>query len=190
MKKNLVKMLKSSFIIKIAFIAMLLTVFVASISCKHDRGGGNNPTPKTEEVTLTSVKVGSNLVTVKDEMDAGSTTDEEVDVEFVTKPGNATLSFAPTLKAFDEATKKGKWALNDGDNSIKITVTKDKKTKNYTLKIARNIVTPKITSITVGGHKKMEKVLWSMMILIRKLSRFLCQQILKVLSMKRKLVLM
>jgi len=154
MKKNLVGILKNSFFRRMTLVATVLALLVALSSCKHDKGGGNNPTPKIEEVTLTSVKVGSNLVTVKDVMDAGSTTDAEVDVEFVTKPSNATLSFAPTLKAFDEATKKGRWALNDGDNSIKITVTKDNKTKNYTLKIARNIVTPKITSITVGGHKK------------------------------------
>jgi len=227
MKKNLVGMLKSSFVRKMAFLLAVFVVALASNSCKHDKGGGGEPKPKVEKVTLTfekgehvkkvepnsievekgkaiklselkkkinvecdaeyeadkffygagknieikedgafkpneninvyitakkkgsapdpqpgnvalaSVKVGGNQVAVIDEMDAGAKTEAEVDVEFTTTPEDAKISFAPKLKEYDETTKKGIWALNMGENSIKITVSKDTKTKEYTLKIKR-----------------------------------------------------
>ena len=42
--KNLVKMFKSSFIRKMAFISMVCAVLLASTSCKHDKGKDSNPT--------------------------------------------------------------------------------------------------------------------------------------------------
>ena len=157
MKKNLVRVLRSPFLTKMAFIVAVLAVLMATSSCKHDKGGDKpKPEPNVKEVKLTSVKVGSNPVTVADEMDAGSTIDAEVDVEFATTPADATLSFAPALKAYDGATKKGKWAFEMGDNLLKITVKKDTTTKEYTLKITKipEETEGLITSITIGPHKK------------------------------------
>jgi len=115
---------------------------------------GSTPEPQPGNVVLASVKVGGNQVAVIDEMDAGSKTEAEVDVEFTTSPEDAKISFAPKLKEYDETKKSGIWALNMGVNSLKITVTKENKTKEYTLKITREKSAPKITSITLGPHTK------------------------------------
>jgi len=132
MKKNLIGMLKSSFIRKMSFVLAVFVLTLASSSCKHDKGKGDNP-------ILTSVKVNATSVAVKDEMNVGSTTNAEADLEFVTKPSDATLSFEPTssIKSYDSVKKKGKWILKMGDNSLKIKVTKGSKTKSYTLKLKR-----------------------------------------------------
>ncbi len=139
MKKKLYGMQKSSFFRRVSFVAIILALFITSASCKHDAdgGAGGNQKPKIDPVTLSSVKVGTNSIKVADIMDAGSTQKAEVDVEFASNPIDATLTFTPNLKTYDATTKKGKLALNMGDNSIKITVAKNSKTKEYTLKMKR-----------------------------------------------------
>ena len=64
MKKNLVRVLRSPFLTKMAFIVAVLAVLMATSSCKHDKGGGDNPKPKVEEVTLT-FKMGANVTKVE-----------------------------------------------------------------------------------------------------------------------------
>lgn len=246
--KNLGKVLKSSFLAKMAFVATVLAVLIASASCKHDKGGDNpKPNPKVEEVTLT-FKMGANVtkvepasvkvekgkaiklselkakitkmefakdyefsklcvgaengaeikedgtfkpvantdvyvvakskndppgpgpgpapedvaltkvmvdggnIAVADAMDAGSKSKAEVSLEFTTNPADATLSFEPALKDYNATSKSGTWALNSGDNNIKITVKKDSKTKEYTLKVKRvSEDEPLLTELKVDG---------------------------------------
>ena len=63
--KNLGKVLKSSFLAKMAFVVAVLAVLIASASCKHDKGGDKpKPNPKVEEVTLT-FKMGANVTKVE-----------------------------------------------------------------------------------------------------------------------------
>ena len=246
--KNLGKVLKSSFLAKMAFVVAVLAVLIASASCKHDKGGDNpKPNPKVEEVTLTfkmgahvtkvepanvkvekgkelklselkakitkmefakdyefsklcvgaengaeikedgtfkpvantdvyvvaksksnppgpgpgptpedvaltKVMVDGGNIAVADAMDAGSKSKAEVSLEFTTNPADATLSFDPALKDYNATSKSGTWALNLGDNSIKITVKKDSKTKEYTLKVKRvNEDEPLLTELKVDG---------------------------------------
>ena len=139
MKKKLHGMQKSSFFRKMSFLAMVFAMFITSASCKHDAGGGagENQTPKIDTATLSSVKVETNSITIADVMNAGSTNTAEVEVTFTSDPTDATLTFTPNLKTYNATTKKGKWVLNIGDNSLKITVAKNSKTKEYTLKMKR-----------------------------------------------------
>ena len=156
MKKKLYGMQKSSFFRRVSFVAIILALFITSASCKHDAGG--NQKPKIDTVTLSSVKVGTNSIKVLDEMNAGSTTEATIALEFATNPNDASLSFTPALKTYDETIKKGKWTLQTGENILAITVKKDSTTKKYKLKITKDEPpsdgVPKITSITVGPHKK------------------------------------
>ncbi len=156
MKKKLYGMQKSSFFRRVSFVAIILALFITSASCKHDAGG--NQKPKIDTVTLSGVKVGTNSIKVLDEMSAGSTTEATIALEFATNPNDASLSFTPALKTYDETTKKGKWTLQTGENILAITVKKDSATKEYKLKITKDEPpsdgVPKITSITVGSHKK------------------------------------
>ena len=159
MKKKLYGTHKSSFFRRVSFIVAILALFITSSSCKHDK---NEPkeNPKIDEklVTLSSVKVGTNSITVADVMDAGSTFYKTVALEFETNPSDASLSFSPTLETYDVNTKKGNWTLQTGENILDITVKKDSTTKKYKLKITKDEppsdYAPKITSITVGPHKK------------------------------------
>ena len=235
--KNLVKMLKSSFVTRMAFIATVFAMVLASSSCKHDKGG-DKPKPKDEVVvltfkkganvteinpasiqvpkgtsikrselknkitkmtfaagyefdklcvgaetgveiteskplvasgntdiyvvakqkgavdptlpTLTSVKVSGVAIDVADDMKAGDTTEEQVDVEFATSPADATLSFSPNLEPYDASQKKGKWKLEVGKKTLTITVAKDGKTKEYSLTIERlSADAPRLTSLKV-----------------------------------------
>ena len=233
--KNLIKVLKSSFLIRIAFITTVFITVVASGSCKHDKGKdglkgevkltfipGNKVTilePTTVKVTkgsslklsdikakitkmefeaewdfgklcvgaedgieitdakpfvatydadiyvvarkkgnifLTSLKVDSNRVAIQDDMKARSAIDDEVSIEFMSNPSDATLSFEPALKTYDDATKKGTWALEMGENSLTITLTHGLDTKEYTLKIEKveDEAEGLIKSITIGAHTK------------------------------------
>lgn len=135
MRKKLCRMLKNSFFGRMVFVVMIFTMVVVFASCKHDKGG--EPQPEVYGIALSNVKVGTTSITVSDVMNVGSTTNTEVDVEFVSNPNDAILSFVPTLKIYDVTTKKGKWALNVGENSLKITVNKYGKAKDYILKVKR-----------------------------------------------------
>jgi len=102
---------------------------------------------------LTSLKVDGNSITpIADEMTANNTDKEKVKVEYESAPQGSTVTTTPLLQA-------GEWALQDGDNILKIKVKKDATEKEYKLKITKNVAPspdgkPKLTSITVGPHKK------------------------------------
>jgi len=137
MKKKLCEMQKSSFFKTIGFVATIFAMSIVSASCKHDGGETEKLKPNTVAVTLSGIKVETAPIVISDVMNAGSTIKTEVDVEFTSDPTDATLQFTPNLKTYDATTKKGKWALNMEENSLKIAVAKDGNTKNYTLKIKR-----------------------------------------------------
>jgi len=158
--KSMVGMLKSSFVRRLAFVVAICVVAIASTSCKHDAGGGKKPKPQKIDVVLASVKVDGAEISVANEMNASSTINGEVDIEFATQPSDAVLTFEPAIaiKDWNALEKKGKWSLNMGDNSLKIKVTKNSNGKEYTLKIKRDAEEEPskhlLKSISVDGHKK------------------------------------
>lgn len=109
-------------------------------------------TPQPSDVALTSIKVAGKSIPIADVIDAGSTKDAEVTLEFATDPDDATLTFNIELKTYDSATKKGTWALEVGKKLLKIAVTKGNKTKSYDLKLERlDQQDPSLDSLTVDG---------------------------------------
>ena len=65
----------------------------------------------TSEPVLTVAFVNGHSLDILDEMEAGKTTGSEANVLFATNPTDATLTFTPALKTYDEKNKQGKWAL-------------------------------------------------------------------------------
>jgi len=152
-------MLESSFFRRVAFTAVIFAVLITATSCRHDKDkNGVNTEIDGNTIFLSSVKVGATLVAVADVMDAGNTNEVAVLLEFASNPSDATLSFSPTLKKYDATTKKGEWMLQVGENTLAIMVKKDSVSREYKLKITKEglspTTAPKITSITVGPHKK------------------------------------
>jgi len=114
------------------------------------KGSGPNP----NDVVLTRIKVANKSIPIEDVIDAGSTKDEEVTLEFETHPDDAILTFNLNLKTYDPATKKGIWALDVGKKILKITVTKGGKSKSYDLKLERlDKEEPSLDSLTVDGQQ-------------------------------------
>jgi len=119
------------------------------IAKKKSGGGGGD----TEAPSLTSLKVDGVAITpIKDVMTANNTNKEKVKIEYTSSPEESMIMTAPTLSTSNE------WGLVDGKNTLTITVKKNETFKAYTLTITKNEQmpdeTPKITSITIGAHKK------------------------------------
>jgi len=115
------------------------------------------------ELALTKVEVGGSAVAVAAQgapipavINAGERVEPEVAVKFTTSPKDATIEFDQDLRGFNQKNKKGSWKLgNAGKNTLKITLKKNGKTKEYTLEIMK--VTTGISSLKVGG-KNVKKI--------------------------------
>jgi len=156
--KSLSKLLKSSFLTKVALIVAVFSLLVASISCNHDKGGGGNPKPEpnVKEVKLTSIKLAGKSISLSDVMDVGITRDAEVALELESDPKDASITFSPasSIKGYDSTKKTGTWSLDVGKKTLKISVKKGDKSKEYTLKIERvDEGEPILTSLKVDGKQ-------------------------------------
>ena len=102
----------------------------------------------TREIGLDYLNVdGIKIEKIEDVMNFGSTEKSAVRLLYTSIPEDCNFSFSPPLSANHE------WNLQEGENSLTITLQKETFIKTYTLKLFRG-KRPKLTSITIGGVRK------------------------------------
>lgn len=139
--KKLNKNLKSpSLVASISLLILLFALLQLNVACNHSKW---NP-------VLSSLEVNGKSLSIANSMDAGTTTKAKVAVIAKTLASRASISFEPSL---DE---KGKWELKLGENTLKITVNRGKKRKEYYVKITRNDGTSLLKKLSING-KTFEK---------------------------------
>lgn len=104
---------------------------------KHQFSGNANifiaSQKKSSTPIITSLKIGGKSLPIQDDIDAGYTQENKVDVQITVSPADSTVTFKTAKGAsLDE---KNYWALSDGENNAVITVKKGSVEKAYKLKI-------------------------------------------------------
>jgi len=88
---------------------------------------------KSATPILTSLKLEGVEVEIQDDIDAGYTQKKKVQVEAITSPNDAMLTFKTS--GGEKLDTKNYWSINDGENKAEITVKKGAIEKKYNIKI-------------------------------------------------------
>jgi|GEM_PF-533230 len=122
---------------------LLLLMF---FSCKHT--AKNSSENEVGKVKLKLLKIDGISYPIQDEINIGSTEKKELSVECAKEPSDASISFEPSLVS-------GKWKLLSqlGEQTLKITVSKGKISKEYVCKVNK---TPKVRllSFKINGESQ------------------------------------
>lgn len=160
--KGLVNSFRGSLMTRVSLMMAIFVVFIASISCKHDKNKPK-PNPQVEKVELISLKVDGVAITpIKDVMTASNTDKEKVKVELKSSPEGCVVATTPSLS------KESEWLLQDGENTLIIDITKDTNKKTYTLKITKTTQIPpddsaKLVHLSIGKTTKQKDQITSLM---------------------------
>ena len=133
--------MKNSIVANVGIVSIIFFLELFTLSCNHERlkdiTNPALPPQQSKTVSLKSLKINSNPIEIKDEMDLGKTTLDRVKIEYLASPREAQVTFNPELE--EKTHGSGIWniGVDAGKKTLTVTIKKDSEQHVYTLSIEK-----------------------------------------------------